>query len=82
LRADDLLLQRANALKQRRIITNDRFKDFRTQYPWLLEEDKHLVKLVVVGNNLQIPALELMVEWHRGLSKLCSELISLLGNPD
>ena len=80
LRADELLLQRA-ASKKQRIITNDRFNDFKRQYLWLNEEDKYLVKFVVVADELQVPRLEILVEWHRGLSKLAEELIISLGKP-
>ncbi len=42
--ADELLLQRADSLKQR-IVTNDRFNDFRDRYTWLQQEQRHLVNL-------------------------------------
>lgn len=78
LRADELLLQRANVLKQR-IITNDRFNDARERYPWLNDEDKHLVKLVVVGEEVQVPALDIFASWNRKFGDLARELIRVIG---
>jgi hypothetical protein len=78
LRADDVLLQRANSLPSRRIVSNDRFRTFWEKYPWLKKEDEHLVKFVVVGDKLQVPGLGLICEWERHMGDLGAELISLL----
>jgi hypothetical protein len=79
LRADELLLQRADTFKQR-IITNDRFNDFKERYVWLKDENKHLVKFAVVGHELQVPSLGILAELQHTYGKLVRELIVLLGN--
>jgi hypothetical protein len=76
--ADELLLQRADALSRRRIVSNDRFRQFRDKYPWLANEENHLVKFAVVADKLQVPALNIIVDWDRRISQLGKELIPLL----
>jgi hypothetical protein len=73
MRADELLLQRAEEFQQR-IISNDRFKDKLDVYPWLQNEKVWLIKFAVVGNELQIPDLKILVDCGGDLGNLIHEL--------
>ncbi len=77
MRADDLLLQRADRLQQR-IISKDRFKGYENKYTWLRNPDVRLIKFQMVNKDLQIPALEIIVNCDGELKTLISKLESLL----
>jgi hypothetical protein len=77
MRADDLLLQRADRLRQR-IISNDRFSAYVNKYTWLRNPDARLIKFQMVNKDLQIPALEIIVSCDGELKTLISKLESLL----
>lgn len=77
MRADDLLLQRADRLRQR-IISNDKFSAYANKYTWLHNPDARLIKFQMVNKDLQIPALEIIVNCDGELETLISKLEPLL----
>jgi len=58
IRADEFLLTLASADRDYKIISNDRFRDYREEYPWLeSSEDTRLIKGNVFNNTLVVPSL-------------------------
>lgn len=77
-RADEELLSNADQLETC-IISNDRFREYQNQYPWLQsEEDSRLIKVSRVGKNLYIPQLGIYTPIHEDINTEMEEFIQEL----
>ena len=72
IRADDFLLQEANQ-SHCQIISNDRYRDYQSRYPWLAKE-KMLVKGGILAGKIAIPHLELSIPISPSPDKLLPPL--------
>lgn len=76
IRADEFILLQADKF-QAKIISNDRFRNYQRQYPWLKVEDERLIKGGIAGGNLTVPGLKLVLSLRSNISELISELDQL-----
>jgi hypothetical protein len=76
-RADDFILLQA-AKNGRLIISNDRFRDYRTEYPWLERErnGECIFKGTTIREHIEIPDLKLSIPLRKDIEGMTNELIN------
>jgi hypothetical protein len=74
-RADEYILLQAEK-NGRLIISNDRFKDYRTEYLWLNSEEQCLFKGTIIRGDIEMPDLKISLPVRKDIARMTEELIS------
>jgi len=82
-KADPFVLQRADEIGAR-VVTNDKYDEYRDEYPWIEEQPERLVRHQLVGNKLEIPKMysgdNFSVSVRNDTKAMADELIRHLGH--
>lgn len=76
--ADDFILLQADSTGSD-VVSNDRYRKYFSQYPWL-QAGERLIKGSIVGQALLLPGLGISVPLHRGVEAMIGQLAARL-NP-
>lgn len=71
--ADEFLLLRANT-EDAKIITNDRYRDYQDDYPWVINNNWRLIKGLIGERRLQIPELSMDIPLVANVLELIDKL--------